>query len=276
MILLDKSKYVRIRESFKQATINVLFARSVVEQHVTGKVYVDNIKEPRTSYVIHPYGMSLLFGEANNQEFNSQFLDYALNLYNVRYNDEWMQAFPDSWDSTLAILFKDEITRSSNNLGKGEKKKIELNTRCNFKFNTNKFLDFRRKIINKDFKIVRTDMKIFENMKGSVVPLRFWNNAKQFYNSGIGFSMFYEQKLASTAFSSYIHENQLEIGIETIENYRGIGLAKHTCSTLIDYCLEHGYEPIWSCRLENIGSYKLAQELGFEPTLTVPYYRLSN
>lgn len=34
-------------------------------------------------------------------------------------------------------------------------------------------------------------------------------------------------------------------------------------------------EPIWSCRLENTGSYKLAQKIGFLPTAEIPYYRLS-
>jgi hypothetical protein len=34
-------------------------------------------------------------------------------------------------------------------------------------------------------------------------------------------------------------------------------------------------EPVWACRLENDGSYKLAQKLGFEPVLEIPYYRLS-
>ncbi len=47
------------------------------------------------------------------------------------------------------------------------------------------------------------------------------------------------------------------------------------CSTLIEYCLENSYEPVWACRLENVGSYKLAEKLGFEMYGEVPYYRLS-
>jgi RimJ/RimL family protein N-acetyltransferase len=83
-----------------------------------------------------------------------------------------------------------------------------------------------------------------------------------------------ENQPVSMAYSAYITHNQLELGIETSENHRGKGLALHTCSALIDYCLKYQYEPVWSCRFENAGSYRLAQKLGFEPVLTLPYYRL--
>ncbi|WP_459929838.1 GNAT family N-acetyltransferase [Desulfosporosinus burensis] len=96
----------------------------------------------------------------------------------------------------------------------------------------------------------------------------------QFQNKGIGYSLIYDGEVASTAFSSCRFENQLEIGIETLARYRGKGFALYVCSALINYCLEHGLEPIWACRLENIASYQLAHKLGFLPTLFIPYYRL--
>jgi RimJ/RimL family protein N-acetyltransferase len=113
-------------------------------------------------------------------------------------------------------------------------------------------------------------------MRGSVVPLNFWDSAEDFYKVGAGFSLFCDNQLASTAFSSVVLGNQLELGIETLGQYQGKGLAQYTCSALIDYCLDNGYEPVWACRLENTGSYKLALKLGFEPVLNIPYYRLSN
>jgi RimJ/RimL family protein N-acetyltransferase len=109
-----------------------------------------------------------------------------------------------------------------------------------------------------------------------VVPKYFWKDAEHFYKSGKGFSLIYENRVASTAYSSFIHDNLLELGIETIESYRGKGFAVLTCSSLIDYCLNNNYEPVWACRLENVGSYNLAQKLGFEPTLYIPFYRLND
>ena len=112
-------------------------------------------------------------------------------------------------------------------------------------------------------------------MKGSVVPFYFWDSEDDFLKNGVGFSLFYKDKLSSTAYSSYIHDDKLELGIETVEEFRGKGFAEYTCSALIDYCIENNFEPVWACRLENIGSYKLAQKIGFIPSAEIPYYRLS-
>jgi len=91
----------------------------------------------------------------------------------------------------------------------------------------------------------------------------------------VGFTLVGDGELISTAFSSFRHDGKLEIGIETLEAHRGNGYAQCVCARLIDYCLEHGLEPVWSCRLGNKGSYELALRLGFEPTITRPYYEVS-
>jgi RimJ/RimL family protein N-acetyltransferase len=274
MILLDKSKYSKVLKPLMNVTINNLFARSVVEEKVNGFVYVDNTEDPGTFYIIHPYGMSLLFGETDNDIFNSKFLDHAFNTFKIRDKYEWLQAFPESWNKKISILFGDNLIKSKDNPGNFKSNKIEENTRVNFKFNKIKYLDFRNKNNNKNFTILRTDKEMFENMQGSVVAKHFWNNSEDFFNRGVGFSLIYEDILASTAFSAFIQDNKLELGIETLEIYRGKGFALFTCSSLIDYCLDNDYEPIWSCRLENTGSFILAQKLGFEPTVYIPFYRL--
>jgi RimJ/RimL family protein N-acetyltransferase len=276
MLLLDQSKYDKVIEPLRDVTINNLFARSVVEKKVTGAVYVDNIEMPKTFYVVHPYGMSLLFGKTDNNEFNFNFLDYALNNLNVRDKYEWLQAYPDSWNKKLSALFGDKLIKYKDNIGTNRSNIIEENTRVNFEFNKEKYLDFKSKNNNNDYKILRMDKQLYESMEGSVIAKYFWDDAETFCNYGVGYCLIYENSIVSSAFSSYIHDNQLELGIETIESGRGKGFAIHTCSSLIDYCLKNDYEPVWSCRLENFGSYKLALKLGFEETIKTPYYRLNN
>ena len=113
-------------------------------------------------------------------------------------------------------------------------------------------------------------------MPGQVIPRYFWRGAEHFANDGIGFSMLIDGMAASTAFAAFMHGKQLEMGIETVVQHRGMGYAEHACKALIEYCLENGYEPIWSCRLENTGSFNLAMKLGFEPELYAPYYQLAS
>ena len=75
MELLHPKDYGLVSGPVNQVLFNNLFARSVIEHKVTGKDVVDNPGDPKTFYVVHPYGMSLLFGDSENAEFNSKFLD---------------------------------------------------------------------------------------------------------------------------------------------------------------------------------------------------------
>jgi hypothetical protein len=274
MKLLDNKDYHKLILPLNEVKINNLFARYVVECHMPGKVYADNDHNPETYYVVHPYGMSLLFGESSDLEFNNQFKEYALNLNGARDKFEWMQAFPNEWDPVLNELFKDQLIKYSENIFNREERLVELNTRVNFTFNYQKFIDRRQKLIEPGCRILRTTGKFFEDMKGSVVPAYFWKNADHFVEKGIGYSLFQKGKLASTAYSAFILDKKLELGIETIEEFRGKGYAYHTCCALIEHCIENGFEPVWACKLENTPSFRLAQKLGFEPCAEIPYYRL--
>jgi hypothetical protein len=274
MILLEESHYHKAIGPVKDMTINNLFALTVASKQIKGHIYVDNIDAPSTLYIQHPYGMTLLLGNCTNEDFNNKFLSHALNEPKVRDKHEWMQAYPNNWHSKLAHLFQGRMIESKSTENKVGK--VELNTRVNFKFNQTKFTELNYKALEPTCKIKKVDDAIFAQMKGSVVPMYFWNDSEHFLRNGVGFSVLYEGKLASTAYSAYVHEDKLELGIETIEAFRGKGLAFHACVALIDHCLYHGYEPVWSCRLENTASYLLAIKLGFEPILETPYYRLCN
>lgn len=276
MIELKIKDYPKAIDSLKKVTINALFARAVIERHISGTVYADHKDKPTTFYVVHPYGMSLLFGNHTNAEFNSAFKEYALNKNGARNNVEWMQAFPNDWDDVLKELFKESLLKSLANKGNRTAGMIELNTRVNFKFDLDNYSKFKANLTPAHGTITNTTEDIFNAMQGSVVPSNFWNNADDFLTNGVGFSWFFERQLACTAYSAFLMDNMLELGMETVPTYRGKGFAQHTCSRLIDYCIDNNLEPIWACRLENVGSVRLAEKLGFKPTIQLPYYRLSN
>lgn len=276
MIELTRNNYHLLLPPLMEVQFNTLFARFLLEHRVNGKVYLNRLENPSVYYIEHPYGMSLLFGDTGDEAFNRRFVEYALNINANRKHYVWMQAYPETWNDKLGSLLGEKLVKAGNNENDAHSKIVELNTRVNFKFNHHKYKSFRQTLTGKNYKIVRTDEKMYAEMAGSVVPCHFWDNATEFAKSGVGFSLFDEGKLATTAFSAFIFEGILELGMETFPEYRGKGLAQLVCSALIDYCMDHNYEPVWSCRLENVASYNLAQKLGFEPTLTLPYYRLSN
>jgi RimJ/RimL family protein N-acetyltransferase len=226
------------------------------------------------AYILHPYGMSLLTGDGKNIEYLNWLTGYMLNTNMERNRDEWMQVFSDKWNGLIEKKIGNQLIPAKMNHSLNHSDFVEVNTRVNFKFNENRYKNAQYYRINENISIHRLEKETTSSVHGSVIPLNFWNNEDEFLKKGLGFSVFVNGEQASTAYSAFVHGSFLEIGIETIEKYRGFGYAKLACRALIDYCVANNYKPIWSCRLENIGSYKLALSLGFEPTCEIPYYRL--
>ncbi len=274
MKLLNKESYSLAFEAIKNVEINTLFALAVIELKVDGEIYVENTDKPTTFLVKHPYGMSLLFGNEQNADFNDALLRYAFNANNKRTKTEWLQAYPSVWNEKLAELFEQKTIREEDLNGNEQHGKIELSTRVNFKFNIEKYQNFKSNYNFEPYEIVRTNDQLFDEIEGTVVPKYFWKNTTDFNNNAVAFSLIYNDKPASTAFSAFVRNDKLELGIESLSEFRGKAFAIHTCVALIDYCIENGYEPIWACRLQNVNSYKLAQKLGFEPTIYITYYKL--
>jgi RimJ/RimL family protein N-acetyltransferase len=278
MELLDASQYRKAADALHEIGFNTLFARTVVEGHNPGNIFVDDVKKPSTFFIAHSYGMSLLFGSTDNLDFNDCLRDYILDVGKARKRPEWLQIHPASWKPVLENLLGQHLVRKQANMNipavaAYEPDKVMEYTRVNFRFNGAKYSAFKASMA-KHHKIIRTDEKIFTELQGTVIPKYFWRDAGHFMKDGVGFTLIHNGEPASTAFCAFMGVNQLEIGIETMEKYRGLGLSQYVCSALIDYSLENGFEPIWSCRLENTASYRMAQKLGFEPTHYLPYYLL--
>lgn len=274
MKLLTQQYYHKAEPYLHEVPFNTLFAKAVIDGRVSGRVYADEEENPKTFYIVHSYGMSLLLGDTTNQAFNAAFKDYALNTNGERNSHEWVQVYPATWESVLKDLFQDNLITSAENTSHLTKGVVELNTRVNFKFNQEKYPGMNRPAHDPKIEIIQNNEEVYERMTGSVVPRYFWDSAADFKQNGVAYCLYYDGQLAATAFSSFAEGSQLELGIETVPDFRGKGLAQKVCSALIDFCLKHDLEPVWACRLENTGSYKLAQKLGFEPALYLPYYRI--
>jgi RimJ/RimL family protein N-acetyltransferase len=155
------------------------------------------------------------------------------------------------------------------------KGKVVEMTRVNFRFNDKLFRQYSGNAGPLPGNIVRTTAGMFDAMQGQVIPRFFWRDAAHFMRDGAGYSLTIDGKAVSTAFSAFVADGILELGIETVKEHRGKGYAEMVSRALIGHCLTNGLEPVWSCRLENTGSFNLAKKLGFEPTLQIPYYQLA-
>ncbi len=275
IISLQPEEYSQVTDPIKKLPINTFFARSVTEQQLTGSVFADRADQPHTIFVVHPYGMALLSGKADNKEFNHALIDQLLKKSPTRLSWLWLQVWPEALSTTFEALVSEKLAGQNSSVKYNDGIRFEKFLRSNFDFNHENWLCFRSTFNLKHESIVRTNQMLFETMPGAVIPKYFWNDARDFMEKGIGFTYLIDGKPASTAFAAYVHDNYLELGIETAPEFWGQGLALQVCTALIDYCLEKNLIPVWSCRDENTASVRLAQKLGFEPTLTLPNYKIS-
>lgn len=272
MTLLSPCDYHVVREYLHEVDTNVLFAYSVINHSVEGKIFVDDCDAPTVFYIVHPYGMALLLGDTEQKEFNHALKNYLSNHLNQRKRPEWLQVYPRTWEVTLNELLNKQLCFDSVN-----EHAISVLERLNFEFSFEKYYLQKETIALEGNTLQKTDKTLYEKISGSVIPSRFWNNYSDFERFGVGFSLVDTKgNSLSTAFCSFIYDGQLELGIETDPRYLGKGYAYAVCSALIDYCLDHKLIPVWACSSLNSGSQKLAQKLGFSMIRKRPYYQLPN
>lgn len=236
-------------DDLERIPMNTLFVRAVVRRSVDGELHADSAQ--RAFYAVHPYGMSFLWGEPNREWI-------AARLTRRTARPEWLQVYPNRWVPVVEDVLRTQLASGA----------AVRSTRVNFTFHPDAY---RRP--SPTGAVVPLTQDMF-GTEGGVVPKHFWRDAQQFFREAGGFAAIVDGNVAAIAFGSFRHRARLEIGIETVEAYRGRGHARVVASALIDACLERGLEPVWACRFENVASYRLALTLGFVPTWFGPYYRL--
>ncbi|MGC5326049.1 GNAT family N-acetyltransferase [Brevibacillus sp. SYSU BS000544] len=274
MIKLTPPHYAKVDPLLRKVPFNTLFARVVIEYKVDGQVYVDDLLNPTVSLIIHKYGMAFLCGNYENDSFNDKLVKFLKDTPWIQFPAKYMLTYPEQWEQKLASLLDTDLLLADNMDSKGihhDSSQFFLQTqRINYKFNPQ--FPLNNSNLPAGFILKRIDADLYPKIQGSVVPEYFWDTAEDFLENGIGFSLLYDDQIVSTTFSSYIVDDQLELGVETTENFRKKGYAIYAASAMISYCLANGYEPVWACRRDNIGSSRLAESLGFVPASCHPYY----
>jgi hypothetical protein len=274
MQILPSDECKRIGRLLEEVPFNKYFAFSVTEGHVKGTVFVDDAEDPHNAYILHPYGMSLLIGDRKDEDFDRWLFSFILDEGRERRRDEWMQVHPDALTTKIEKALPGKIIRSSGSTDDAPRDLVVTYGRTNFRFNEEKFRVYTGSFERTDVQVRRLDVRTAGMVNGTVIPTAFWNSAEEFVRNGIGFSVFEDGVPVSTAFSAFVRDDAWEIGIESAATHRGRGYATMAAIAFIDHCLANGLTPVWSCRTENTGSYKLATKLGFEPTFQLPFYRL--
>lgn len=282
MKLLAPHHYPLALQALRRVPLNTNFAEVVLRQHIAGKVYGDAAEQPGAFLVAHPCGMSLLYGESDSADFESEWFSYLENRGGARMGMELLQVFPATWEQRIARTLAGRIVNGATleqaGISPAQARTVAPGNlvewvRLNFAFDASRYRQRQLRPLPAGLRVARVGAEAF-GFAGTTTPRFFWASAEDFGRRATAFAVLRGDEVVSLAFSAFVLDDRLEIGIETRSDSRGQGLALHACAAFIEHCLDHGLEPVWSCRQGNLGSERTARALGFVESRQLPYFAL--
>lgn len=234
---VDETEYHRFSNKTSIDTPGVVYPLSVVEGIQNGDIFED-----RGDFLIwHTGGFAFV-----SDKCSTTTLDFIHELMTDANNRR-------------LILFSNDSGIKEYFSGKPD---IVIGKRSFFSY------DSSRKItlpLPDGFAIEEINPENIGKIHGKVVPSFYWGS-DVFFKNGKGFCITHENKVVSWAFSAAVSSKELDIGVETDEHFRGLGLAAAVASKLAEYSLLLGKQPVWACNSENAASRKTAEKIGFVRT----------
>ena len=113
------------------------------------------------------------------------------------------------------------------------------------------------------FELREIDEDLGMSLKGRITLAFSWDDHKQFAKYGKGFCLTDNGVPVAWAFSAAVSDEEIDIGVECLEEYRHRGLTAIVVREMIRYILSIGKRPTWACIDTNEYSRKLAEKCGF-------------
>lgn len=240
---------LKIKKLYDGEKYNFPIISSVIDSLQCGKIFTNNLDNPKCAFVHHTFGWSQIFGEPDN-EFIKNLKDYIFRF----------EKFQSIKIRNYTPYFSDIFNNTSS----------QESERCKFEI---KDLKIKNIQIGPNYKVRKIDKENCHKINNDLnIELfsRFWPSEISFNNNSFGFIVEHNGEAVSICYSSGIYKNIHEIDIFTNESHRGKGLARIVSLNFINYCFQNKLKPSWDCFTNNVGSIQLSKSLGFKKILE-PY-----
>ncbi|MBK8870704.1 MAG: GNAT family N-acetyltransferase [Elusimicrobia bacterium] len=250
MIKLTSSHYPQAYELYYQHKAFFPIIAGVLLCEQDGVVYTDNLAVPSQFYVEHTFGFAQIFGlpvfpfEADLRDYlfyRRDFLSSKVRLYTPNHpsfleSPEWERLCSKRQRFTLSP-FGDMRVEKLGGLHFPQTVEIEDVDSSNVE------------LIQKHFGVVS----------------RFWRTAGDFISKGKPVVAFFKGIPAAICYAAAVADDQAEIDVFTVPDYRCLGLGRLVVQLFLKQCQSTGMIPVWDCFINNVGSMALCQSTGFVP-----------
>ena len=230
MIALNPTEFAR------NCTSNVVYPLSITEGFQDGNVIFSD--DSKTALFWHYCGFAYLSGRVEESFLEKIYQEYFEKTLDRRFvlitnNSKVIEFFSD----------KDDIVTD---------KRVEY-----------RFGDLLQSAPECKYKVEPISESNYDRIHGNIVPTFSWSSKEQFLKNGFGFVALDGDKVIAVAFSAAVSSDEVDIGVETDENYRHQGLAKVVADRMCREIISQGKKPVWAHAIANEGSKYTALGVGF-------------
>lgn len=247
-----------------------LSIRAAIEGNNPGRIFVDNVEQPRTALALTVEGTLLAgdYGSPDTNEALRRFLKESIFTGRVFLDEDeciYLAVHPDTWEAKLPELIPTH-----------EAEKIRrYHYLCHaVKFNWRDYIPAGYSVHRLDQTMLSdSDIVIHEEIQDWTAIEANWGTVENFLAKGIGFRVVRGNEMVSCCAADCTADAQIDVGIVTHPEHRRRGLAAVATAATVEYCLNSGFKAVgWHCDEENVGSRKTAEKVGFEKTCEYIHY----
>ncbi len=254
-MLLSPAQYEIVRPLFQELAAMHLFATAVLNHDLTGRIYVDDVKHPRSGFM-STKEVQFLAGDPNNAAFNAALKQvFQATLFKgdapeVTLEEIDLTFIGDSWRHRLETLF-------------GDWRWPPIPDRAYHYLCQQQRLDWRT-LVPPGYEIRPLDTTIIANQPTDAYEFEVKPLA-DFGARDFGFCALWGGHVVCLCSTDVISGAACEIGIETHPDHYRKGLATVVAAATVEYALAHGFQDIWwICAADNPASICTAEKVGFE------------
>ena len=261
---LKENEFERTSSLFKNLSYN-LTVDAIIEGNRSGKIYVDDIANPKVAFAWAKSSEYALVGSHKIDEFSlslQKLIAERITPEVIKQNITFSVLFyyPDIWSEKIDFLLRNFVARKS----------------FRWKFILRKLKVCCKDRISSGSHIERIDEKLLKatNLRnvGRVNDLIVfkWGSIDDFLHKGFGFYLVNENNIVSWCISGNNCKKKCEITIGTHEKNRNRGFATMVASAFVEYCISENITPSWHCGIENLSSIAVAEKVGFQKRFRYP------
>jgi RimJ/RimL family protein N-acetyltransferase len=238
---------------------DALLPLAVVHGVQAGRVFVDDRQRPDAAFIVNRFGFCLRLGR-DIEGFDADLLQ-ALGP-DGELADKYLlwYAPPPAWECVFSSLAPGSVRRRE---------------RIRFEFDpaTATYLA-AQDACPPGFQLRPLTSSLLPQTQSLKLDIesRFWASADQFLANGVGVALLHGEEIVSVCYSACVVDKHAEVDVATSEAYRGRGLARLAAREYVRACLRKGLTPAWDAFIENPGSVRLAENLGFRPLRRYDFY----